>query len=283
MVREPGLDIDTLFARIRLRTNEATNGAQTPWEVSQLQQVVMLVPGTPRAAAGRRKVLSRRRRPRSARRSSAAGAAAPIRDIGPEEAYAYAVEQDDLPTYVEYVRVYPDSPYSQRVWATIRARREALLWRRALLENSPEPTGPISQRYPDGMYVFDARRSCAGSPPATSAARLAHADYDDVPLPLAGEPARLIDVLSGGAAAAPLLGAPPAFIVNLPPPRRGSQGGLRRSPQPVFPVIINPRRPDPRAARTRRIGRRASRRPGGRPPPVPPGPPPAPPIRRVRW
>src|SRR5262245_19766315 len=45
MVREPGLDIDTMFARIRLRTNEATQGAQTPWEVSQLQQVVMLVPG----------------------------------------------------------------------------------------------------------------------------------------------------------------------------------------------------------------------------------------------
>src|SRR4029078_12182715 len=34
MVREPALDIDTMFARIRLRTNEATEGAQTPWEVS---------------------------------------------------------------------------------------------------------------------------------------------------------------------------------------------------------------------------------------------------------
>src|SRR2546423_968276 len=45
MVREPGLDIDTLFARIRLRTNESTNGVQTPWDVSQLQRVVMLVPG----------------------------------------------------------------------------------------------------------------------------------------------------------------------------------------------------------------------------------------------
>src|SRR5256714_1397820 len=45
MVREPGLDIDTLFARIRLRTNESTNGVQTPWDVSQLRRVVMLVPG----------------------------------------------------------------------------------------------------------------------------------------------------------------------------------------------------------------------------------------------
>src|SRR5262245_4020673 len=49
MVREPGLDIDTMFARIRLRTNETTQGAQTPWEVSQLQQVAMLVPGQPNA------------------------------------------------------------------------------------------------------------------------------------------------------------------------------------------------------------------------------------------
>src|SRR5215213_7612248 len=49
MVREPGLDVDTLFARIRLRTNETTNGVQTPWEVSQLQQVVMFVPGQPSA------------------------------------------------------------------------------------------------------------------------------------------------------------------------------------------------------------------------------------------
>src|SRR5256884_8922063 len=49
MVREPGLDIDTLFARIRLRTNETTGGAQTPWEVSQMQRVVVLVPGQPAA------------------------------------------------------------------------------------------------------------------------------------------------------------------------------------------------------------------------------------------
>src|ERR1043165_8987210 len=47
MVREPGLDIDTMFERIRLRTNETTQGAQTPWDVSQLQRVAILVPGQP--------------------------------------------------------------------------------------------------------------------------------------------------------------------------------------------------------------------------------------------
>ena len=182
MVREPGLDLDTLFARIRLRTNEATGGAQTPWEVSQLQQVVMLVPGTPNAPppGAPQGLLSapqaamgtppQRRAPR------------PIRDLPPEDAYAVAIEQDDLPTYVEYVRLYPDSPYSQRVWATIRARREALLWRRALLMNSPDAYWTYMQRYPDGMYVFDARRrlrrlSAADGPPPG----FRMLDFDDVP------------------------------------------------------------------------------------------------------
>ena len=84
--------------------------------------------------------------------------------------------QDDLPTYSEYVRIYPNSAYTPRVWAMIRARREALLWRRVLLENSPESYWTYIQRYPDGMYVFDARRRlrrlAAGG---RSAARLAHA------------------------------------------------------------------------------------------------------------
>src|SRR3954447_6369949 len=159
MVREPGLDIDTMFARIRLRTNETTQGAQTPWDVSQLQQVVMLVPGQPSAPPSGAQgflappqtqvgapVVRRRPPPR------------PIQEIGPEEAYAYAVEVDDLPTYVEYVRVYPNSPYAPRVWAMIRARREALVWREALLVNSPDAYWTYLERYPNGLYVFDARR-----------------------------------------------------------------------------------------------------------------------------
>ncbi len=243
MVREPGLDIDTLFARIRLRTNEATQGAQTPWEVSQLQQVVMLVPGqaappppgapqgffaAPQTQVGA-PVVRRRAPPR------------PIQDIGPEQAYAYAVEQDDLQTYSEYVRVYPDSPYSQRVWAMIRGRREALLWRRVLLENSPESYWTYIQRYPDGMYVFDARRrlrrlAAADGPPQGWRMRM----YDDVPMPLAGEPSRFMRVLPPAPPPRRYLAPPPAFIVGLPPPPRRDGGQLWRNPQPAFPVIVQP-------------------------------------------
>jgi hypothetical protein len=285
MVREPGLDIDTLFARIRLRTNETTGGAQTPWEVSQMQQVVVLVPGqaaappagalgflaAPQTQVGA-PVVRRRAPPR------------PIRDIGPEDAYAYAVEQDDLPTYSEYVQIYPDSPYTPRVWAMIRARREALLWRHALLENTPDSYWTYIERYPDGLYVFDARRrlrrlAAGDRPPPGWRMRV----YDDVPLPLAGEPARFIGVLPPAPPPRRYLGAPPAYIVNLPPPPPRDQGGLRRSPQPVFPVIINPPPQQPGA------GGRPPGPPAGAPIPrgpavvtqPPPGAPPAPPPSSV--
>src|SRR5436305_2485909 len=282
MVREPGLDIDTLFARIRLRTNETTAGAQTPWEVSQMQQVVLLVPGQaappPAGAQGfltmpqtqvGAPVVRRRAPPR------------PIRDIGPEEAYAYAVEQDDLPTYTEYVRIYPDSPYTPRVWAMIRARREALLWRHALLENTPESYWTYIERYPDGLYVFDARRrlrrlAAGDRPPPGWRIRV----YDDVPPPLAGEPARFIGVLPPAPPPRRYLGAPPAFIVNLPPPPPRDQGGPRRSQQPVFPVIINPpqQRPQQPGAIARPPGPPASGAalpPPGPPPSAPHAPPPS--------
>src|SRR4051794_7751446 len=272
MVREPGLDIDTMFARIRLRTNETTAGAQTPWEVSQLQQVAVLVPGQPSAPPAVAQgflappqtqigapVVRRRPPPR------------PIQDIGPEEAYAYAVEADDLPTYVEYVRVYPNSPYTPRVWAMIRARREALVWREALLVNSPDAYWTYLERYPNGLYVFDARRRlrrlAVGDrpPPGWRMMEFAH-----VPPPLAGEPVGMISVLPPAPPPRRYLGPQPSFIVGLPPPAAGG-GGLWRRPQPTFPMIVTP-------PSGQRPGFQGQGRPPGvgvvTPPATPPGPPP---------
>src|SRR4029077_19440519 len=86
-----------------------------------------------------------------------------------EDAYAYAIEQDDLPVYSEYVQIYPDSPYTPRVWGMIRPRREERLCAHALLENTPDSYWTYIERYPDGLYVFDARRRlrrlAAGGPP----------------------------------------------------------------------------------------------------------------------
>jgi caspase domain-containing protein len=291
MVREPGLDIDTLFARVRLRTNEATNGVQTPWEVSRLQQVAMLVPGQPAPPPGPQGLLAApqteigapvvRRRPPPR----------PLRDIGPEEAYAFAIEQDELPVYVEYVRFYPDSPYTPRVWAIIRARREALVWRRALIVNTPDAYWTYLERYPDGMYAFDARRRlrrlAAGDRPPPGFRMMM---FDDVPPPLEGEPARIIEVLPPGPPPRRWLAPPPAAIVALPPPRgpgQGPGGGLLlRRQQPAFPAIgVPPGQQRPNAGTPPpppRAPAVANQPPTTAPPPPPVKGPPGPPAQQFK-
>ncbi len=225
MVREPGLNLDTMFARIRLRTNEATNGMQTPWNVSQdINPQLFLVPGAPAATP-----------------APVARAPRPMRDVGPDEAYALAIQDDNLDGYAEYVRTYPNSPYAPRIWAIIRERREALVWRRALLINTPEAYWTYLQRYPGGMYGFDAerrlRRLSAGDRPPSGFRML---DFDDVPMPLPDEPARLFDVFPGGPPPPRFLGPRPSFIVGLPPPARVPGRGLLFRQQ-TFPVLIAPR------------------------------------------
>jgi hypothetical protein len=230
MVREPGIDLDITFARIRVRTHQATNGAQTPWNVSQeLNPQVALVPGAPAATPGVPVVSAPRRAPR------------PMRDIGPEQAYALAIEDDSLEGYTEYVRTYPDSPYTQRIWAIIRERREALAWRRVLLINSPEAYWTYLARYPDGMYAYDAerrlRRLSAGAQPPSGFRAM---EFDDVPPPLDGEPTQLIDVYPAAPPPPRLLGPPPAFIVGMPPAARPGGRGLWRRQTNPFPVLITP-------------------------------------------
>jgi uncharacterized caspase-like protein len=228
MVREPGLNLEALFASIRVRTAEATSGAQVPWNVSQgINPQIMLVPGAPNAAQGAPQAIVGGPPPR------------PIRDVGPEQAYAYAIESDNLDTYTEYVRAYPDSPYTQRVWGILRDRREALAWRRALAINTPEAYWTYLSRYPDGMYAFDAerrlRRLSAGLRPPSGFRAM---EFEDVPPPLDGEPTRFIDVYPAAPPPMRRLRPPPAFIVGLPPPQR--QPGLWRRPNNVMPVIIAP-------------------------------------------
>jgi len=112
-----------------------------------------------------------------------------MRDIGPDEAYALAIEMDTLEGYTGFVQAYPGHPYTQRVWPLIRARREALAWMRALEFNTPQSYWTYLRRYPNGMYAFDAERRLRrlGSPFAPPP-DFAMMEFDDVPMALVGEP-----------------------------------------------------------------------------------------------
>ncbi|MDC7987888.1 caspase family protein, partial [Rhodoplanes sp. TEM] len=227
MVRAGGLDLPEVFTRIRARTHQITEGRQTPWDVSALTQPVVLVPAeaAPDAPAPALAAPVRERRP--------------FRDIPADEAYAAAVERDDLAGYVEFVETYPQSPYAKRVWVIIRARREALAWMKAVEIDSPQSYWTYLRRYPKGIYAADARRrlarlSAAYEPPPD----FAPVEFADVPPPLPDEPVGFYYDDYPPAPPPPvfLIAPRPRWWVDLPPPPPPVfYGGL--PPVRVMPVI----------------------------------------------
>ena len=211
MLRAPGIDLDTAFTHIRSRTHLSTDGRQTPWHVADIGEPIELVP--PEAATANLPPPPPRR------------VARPMREIGPDEAYALAIEMDTLDHYVEFVEAYPQHAYSERVWAIIRARREALAWMRALEINTPQAYWTYLRRYPNGMYAYDAerrlRRLSAPLAPPPDFAMLAFAG---VPLALRDEPREYRPVYRvGPPPPRRMMRPPPAFLVSLPPPPRRSE------------------------------------------------------------
>jgi hypothetical protein len=239
MVREPGLDLDTIFTRIRVRTHELTQGRQTPWHTASLSADVVLVPPDGPADAplmvappGMADARIVRRQPR------------PIRETGPEEAYGLAIEMDSLPAYVDYVETYPDSLYAPRIWAIIRARREALVWMRALKYDTREAYWTYLYRYPRGVYEADAQRrlrrlvALAAPPPG-----FAPIDLIDVPPPLAREPREFVHLYPPlPRLPRSLIGPRPAYFTSLPPPPppRGPQLLPAPTGIPVVPRLGEP-------------------------------------------
>ncbi len=230
MLRSPGTDLETVFTHIRSRTHLTTEGKQTPWHASALGEQIELLP--PEAATA------------SVPPPPPIRQARPMRDIGPDEAYALAIEMDTLEGYTGFVQAYPGHPYTKRVWAIIRARREALAWMRARESNSPQSYWTYLRRYPNGMYAFDAERrlrrlGAAGAPPPG----FAMMEFDDVPMALSGEPVEYEEVYRvGPPPPRGLYGAPrPAYLANLPPPQRrggGAGGGAGSRILPALAIAI---------------------------------------------
>jgi hypothetical protein len=252
MIRSPGLNVVDAFPRIRLRTHQLTEGRQVPWNASALGSPLVLVPPDPVPAAANEPPPVQPRRPR------------PMVELGPDEGYGLAIEVDDLSSYVEYLQAYPTSPYGRRIWAIVRARREALTWMRALEINAPDAYWTYRRRYPDGIYAADAERRLRRlSAPVAPPPGFAPVELAGVPPSLAQEPPIIIPYFRSPPRPPPqLIAPPPALFANLPPPRRAGARGLLPLPPPL-PAL-------PRVTPGNRMTVAPARLPGPvvRPPPV---------------
>ncbi len=145
MLRQGGVPIDVAFAQARLRANEATQGAVTPWDAANIAPPLVLLAAAPNAPAG-------------ASVSYAAAQSRPIASFPAGDAYAAALERDTLQGYQDFLVAYPNDPLAGRVRALLAARREALTWRRSCAANTPGAYWSYMRRYPKGPHFWDARR-----------------------------------------------------------------------------------------------------------------------------
>ncbi|MBR0817676.1 caspase family protein [Bradyrhizobium liaoningense] len=241
MIRTGGLPLPDVFDRVRLRVNEASKGAQVPWNEAKISAPFSFFERGPDAPP-----------PEAAPDQVAAIRNKPIRDLGVQDAYAAALERDTLPAYEEFLAAYPGDPLSKRVMAIVAARREAITWRRTYRNDTPEAYWSYLRRYPRGPHAADARRRLAiltapPEPPPT----FAMIDYDVPPPPpeevvYVDRPVLYFSDPDFGFAPPPpppvyYLPPPPPDFVVLPPPL--PVVGLFVLPQPVFvpiPVFVRP-------------------------------------------
>jgi len=150
MIAAGGLGLDDLFARLRLRVSDLTQGAAVPWYASQIDGpffMTELAAGAP---------------PPPNVMPIAEVRAKAIRDFpSVDDAYAAALDRDTIEGYEQFLAVYPHSPYSARVAGMLAVRREAIIWRRCVIADTPPAYWSYLRRYPNGPHVWDARRRLA--------------------------------------------------------------------------------------------------------------------------
>jgi uncharacterized caspase-like protein len=238
MIRTGGLPLPEVFNRLRLRVNDASKGAQVPWDAEKIDAQFMFFDRAPDAPA------------QAPPDQVAAVRDKPIRDLSVQDAYAAALERDTLPGYEDFLGAYPGDPLARRIRAIVAARREAITWARTYRADTPQAYWSYLRRYPQGPHAYDARRrlailAAALEPPPSFAV----IDYDVPPPPpdevvYVDRPVLYFGDPDFGFAPPPpppiyFCPPPPPDFVVLPPPFVAV--GLFVLPQPVFvpiPVFV---------------------------------------------
>jgi uncharacterized caspase-like protein len=241
MIAAGGLGLDDLFARLRLRVSDLTQGAEIPWYASQIDGpffMTELAAGAP---------------PPPNVMPIADVRAKPIRDFpNVDDAYAAALDRDSIDGYQQFLAVYPNSPYSARIAGMLAVRREAIIWRRCVTADTPPAYWSYLRRYPNGPHVWDARRrlamlSAAYDPPPD----FAYYDFG-VPPPPPDELGYVdgpVIIFAGPRYAPPprppLFFLPPRpreYAVLPPPPPPSARFGLPIPAGPAVPAFVRPPR-----------------------------------------
>ena len=145
-LREGGLSPETIFQRVRLRVDQASMGAEVPWEQSKVSADFRFLD---RGANGPSPVAT-------AAQVSAL-TSGPLRDLTAKDAYTAALARDDVRSYAEFTTDYGGDPLAKRARVLLAARREALTWQRTVSVDKSDAYWSYLGRYPRGPHATGAR------------------------------------------------------------------------------------------------------------------------------
>ena len=131
MIRTGGLPLPEVFNRLRLRVNEASKGAQVPWDAEKIDAQFMFFDRAPDAPA------------QAPPDQVAAVRDKPIRDLGVQDAYAAALERDTMQGYEDFLAAYPGDPLARRVGPSSPRGARRLPGFAPIAPTRRRPTGPI--------------------------------------------------------------------------------------------------------------------------------------------
>jgi SH3-like domain-containing protein len=147
----PGLEVEQMFKKVRIRVLEATNEKQTPWETTHLTKNFFFVPtATP---------------PVPQTNNVPAVAPTPLsiptqRD--PDIEYSKAVVVDTVEAYEDLLRMFPNHPKKSIIVALIDRKREEILWKDAEQALGDSEKIRLYDRlitaFPQGAYADRARQ-----------------------------------------------------------------------------------------------------------------------------
>ncbi len=144
--QKPGAAVESVFQNVRLAVHKATEGRQTPWEVTALTTPFQFFPGE--AGAEIKPVPEK----------SNTVWRKELRSVSPEKAYEKVVVQNNVTVYQIFLSLYPQTEWSLRIRGIMERRVEMLAWFDALRLNSVAAFEEFLRRYPKSDLTPTANR-----------------------------------------------------------------------------------------------------------------------------
>ncbi|MGP8123858.1 MAG: caspase domain-containing protein, partial [Xanthobacteraceae bacterium] len=275
LMRQPGLDLDQIFKTARAQVNQVTGGKQTPWTAMGLTVQVTLFPGQPGVvpppvAPAVNNAPPPATIPPKGERTVTKGM---LSQLSPDDAYTVAIEEDSLEVYQWFVQLFPKYQYAAQIWDVITARRDELLWQRAVAVNTRNAYWNYLDRFPNGIHAGEAQQALA----SMDAPQQPPQDYVPQPVQLPpdyyDEAMGLGEILQMGMNALPVFDDTPPDFIDVPPPLPP----FFFPPRPPRIVLVTPPpavvKPPPVVNPPKNVNAPPTKHTGVRPPNSPPPPP----------